>query len=63
MWDGGQQPVKLKGAKFKTTEIPELKFLKHISILHHFKDKLVVNPATVSDFKKALRRKHTKRLC
>jgi hypothetical protein len=64
MWDGSipprQQPVKLQGAKFKTTEIPQLKFLKHTSILHHFKDTPVVNQATLSDFKKALRRKHNK---
>ena len=66
MWEGSvpprQQPVKLQGAKFKTTEIPKFKFLKHTSILRHFKDKLVVNPAIVSDFKKALQRNHTKRL-
>jgi hypothetical protein len=43
MWDGRvppkQQPVKVQGAKFKTTEIPQLKFFKHTSISHHFKDK------------------------
>jgi hypothetical protein len=43
-------------------QISELKFLKHTSILHNFKDTLVVNPASVSDFKKALRRKYTKLL-
>ena len=34
--------MKVQCAKFKTTEISSLKFLKHTSILHHFKDKLVV---------------------
>jgi hypothetical protein len=42
-----QQPVKLQGAKFKTTEIPELKFLKHTSIIHHFKVKLLVSNHSV----------------
>ena len=51
-----QQPVKVQGAKFKTTEISQLKFLKHRCILYRFKGFLVVNPTTVSDFKKALQR-------
>ena len=56
MWDGSvpprQQPVKVQGAKFKTTN--KQKILKHTSILHHFEDTILINPATVSDFKKAL---------
>ena len=39
-----QQPVKVQGAKFKTTKISKLKFLKHTSILHHFKDTILFNP-------------------
>jgi hypothetical protein len=36
--------------------------MKDTSVIHRLKDELLVNPATVSDFKKALRRKHTMRL-
>ena len=28
--------------------------MKHTSVIHGFKDKLLINPTTVSDFKKAL---------
>jgi hypothetical protein len=33
--------------------------MNHKSVIHRFKDELLVNPATVSYFKKALRRKQT----
>ena len=36
--------------------------MKDTSDIHRIKDELLVNPATVSDFKKALRRKHNIRL-
>ena len=45
----------------KNLIIPQT-LLKHTSISYHFKANLVVNPTTMSDFKKALQRKHTKRL-
>jgi hypothetical protein len=57
-----QQPVKLQGAvqiqnnRNTIIKIPQ----KYMYFLHYFKDKLVVNPATVSDLKNALRRKQTK---
>ena len=57
-----KQPVKLQGAKYKSTEISSIKFLKHASIRHHFKDTILVNLATVSDFQNALQRKLHKRL-
>ena len=34
-----------------------------MTILHHFKDKTLVNLTTLSDFKKALQRKQNIRLC
>jgi hypothetical protein len=44
------------------TEIVKLNIHKNRSVRHRFKDELLVNPAAVSDFKMALRRKHTMRL-
>jgi hypothetical protein len=46
------------GRQIQTTRNLIIK-IPQTSILHHFKDKLVVSPTTVSDFKKALQRKHT----
>ena len=33
--------------------------MNHTSVIYRFKDELLVNPAIVSDFKKALRQKQT----
>uniref|UniRef100_A0A674CVN7 Poly(A)-specific ribonuclease PARN n=1 Tax=Salmo trutta TaxID=8032 RepID=A0A674CVN7_SALTR len=41
-----------QGGKFKTTKISSFKFLKHMTVLHHFKDTLFLNATTLSDFKK-----------
>ena len=46
-----------------SSKIQKLPFFKHITILHHFKDKTLVNLTTLSDFKKALQRKQNIRLC
>uniref|UniRef100_A0A673YLE0 [histone H3]-trimethyl-L-lysine(4) demethylase n=1 Tax=Salmo trutta TaxID=8032 RepID=A0A673YLE0_SALTR len=46
-----------------TLEMLLLQFLKHMTILQHFKDKTLVNLTTLSDFKKALQRKQNIRLC
>ena len=53
--------MKLQSAKFKNTLFKYLTFLK-MCVIHQNKALLLVNPAKVSDFKKALQRKHTMRL-
>jgi hypothetical protein len=51
MWDDSvpprQQPVKVQGAKFKTTKISIKIPQAFTSILHHFKYNILINPATV----------------
>ena len=49
----GTQPVKYQGGKFKNNKMSQLNFLKHTTILHHFKDTLLLDVTTLSDFKKA----------
>ena len=44
------------------TEIVIINVHEDTSVIHQNKAYLLVNPAAVSDFKKALRRKHTMRL-
>ena len=57
MWDDsvppGQHPVRLQSAKFK---------YRNTHYKNRFKDELLVNPTTVSDFKYSLWRKHTLQL-
>jgi hypothetical protein len=66
MWDAsvppGQHPVRWQSAKFKYRNTHCKNSEKDTTILNRFKDELLVNPTTVSDFKNALRRKHTLQL-
>ena len=48
--------------QIQTTEISIFNIHEHIYVIHQNKALLLVNPAAVSDFKKALRRKQTMRL-